>query len=211
MSAFHLPPCAENISEQTLSDWHDGLLSAAEAHHLRHHMERCAACRYRAQGLATVASTLRRQHIPNLQRRIWRGMLERMQRKPANILQRSAVLSIVSAVVVIALAAFFFFAPKHSTMPPTSFIPTATRASTATAQPTATPQTLTPAQAWGTAGVRALNIDTKKYFIQGLLPGGAGVVATTFATFSQTNPQDITVSVVLITAPDARVQTLATG
>lgn len=163
-----MPPatsaCPLDISEQTLSAWHDGLLNPAERQNLERHISECAACQRRLASLQYVSHVLRGQREPQLTARVWRGLQARLadpaSRRSPIARGRIPTAALTTAAAVLIVALFAGVLALHSKYPSgsgsTIIAPTATSAATSTARATVSPTSSPPSASvpagWTKAG-----------------------------------------------------------
>lgn len=162
------PTCPLGVSERALSALRDGAMSGTEAARLAAHIETCPACGKRIAAFDDIATTLRSEHPPEPDERLWRafttaaGSPSRIRRQRfygVGLAHPSwGRLSALVAVLLLAVGFVALFALQRPALPaqptPTATALSATKTSTPTS--TATPPSLLPAHplAWQPLGSR---------------------------------------------------------
>src|SRR5262249_7747394 len=147
MSAYSGPECALGVTSETLSAWHDHMLSRDDVRRLSSHIASCRACQTRLTEYDALGRALQRERSPEPDERLWRDIFAGMQRptrrlhlSPTSRRQAWSGLAGVAAVLLLVLGfTLLFRSLDHGP----AFTGTPTASAGATNTPGATPSSTT--------------------------------------------------------------------
>jgi hypothetical protein len=144
MSASETLTCAANVTDETLTAWHDGFLTGEASTALAAHVPACPACQSRLAILARVDALVGAERMPQGGDRLWRDIQHGLARAPATKFTgswsreawRSAAVALSALLIVVSFVGVFY-ASRHS--PAAQHTPTAAVPASPTASPALTP------------------------------------------------------------------------